>query len=862
MGKSRLVREFLAATDGARSRVAVAQCGQFGERPYGPILDLLETFATGSAAIAPADSRGAQLAALQAAFGRAAEKHALVGVIEDFHWADRGTAAVLELLAASIERRRVLIVVTYRSDELHAGHPLFVPLGNLLRLGNVWPIAVRALNPREAATLVDATLAERDEQVPRHVRREIARAGEGNPFFTEELLKDAVDRVRGRPEGETLPTTVRAAIVHRLEPLDERDRAVLTQAAVIGRRFDGDLLAQTLDTSFEELLPTLQRARRCQLVEETDEPRVFRFRHALTREAIYEDLLVAQRRPLHQRIALALEASGAERSVEAIAYHAWASGNREKALHYGERAGDAALALHEYAGAIATYERTLGLLDAGGGDAARVAAKIGTSYFRSGVMDRAVEYYAPAWNYVRSHPGGAESTFRLARNFGAALFNDGRGSEAMAFWRDALPVVLGCGDARIADLARLTYAAYLVDDGHVEAADALLGAVDPSRVECDPELAVTYWGVQCISGALRHDRARLHDAVERLCAPQPGRDVLGPLNDALGEAGMAALYVGESACARRCLEANLAACVELRSSAMLRADASVALAFERALAGAYDEAAALHAGAMALIGETKVTWNRAHCVALLVGLATANATLRAEEPGADSLESAFASGKAPVYGPLAALVAELLIRRGESGRARKLLRRAVRAAADAALSLGTFPLVVVAAGACERADADLVRALARRDAFRGAAPQAAADLAEAILARRFGEANASLAARAAAAFGTVGWPYFEALAYAEAGDAGAAAAIRKRIGASEPSPASGAVDGLAGVLSARELEIARLVARGRSNKEISSALFVSVKLVEKQLSSIYKKLEIRSRNQLTAKVLAEGDEDP
>src|SRR5450755_1458288 len=505
IGKSRLIREFIGGTQAARGRVAIAQCRPFGSRPYGPILELLETFAPESAGIVPADSQHNQHEALVDAFVRASGKHALIGVVEDFHWADLGTAAVLSLLSEAVANRRILLVVTYRSDELHSDHPLFIPLGLLLRNQTMRQLDLAALSTRETAELIDAALDGQAANITRQTRRDIARVGEGNPFFTEELLKGTVDRDFAGRLGGSLPTTVRAAILQRIEPLDARDRPILTQAAVIGRRFEGDLLAQTLDATFDSLLPTLQRARRCQLVEETDAPRAFRFRHALTREAVYDDLLAAQRRPLHERIALALEAAGDEKAIDDLAYHWWASGDRSKALHYGERAGDIALALYEHAGAIAAYERTLALLDPAGRDAARVNEKIGTSYYRFGLMDRAVEHYALAWDFFRDTRDDPAFLFRLTRNMCGALYDYGGAPEALAFWSDALTVIDACGDARIADLARISYAAYLIDDGDVEATLAILRSVDERRISADPELAVPYWGATCVASAFQGD---------------------------------------------------------------------------------------------------------------------------------------------------------------------------------------------------------------------------------------------------------------------------------------------------------------------------------------------------------------------
>jgi DNA-binding NarL/FixJ family response regulator len=859
VGKSRLIREFLEGTPAARGHVAIAQCRAFGSRPYGPILDLLEAFSPESAVIKPADSQHAQHEMLVGGILRAADKHALIGIVEDFHWADLGTAAVLTLLSEALANRRVMLVVTYRSDELHSDHPLYIPLGSLLRIPTVRRLELPALSAREAAELIDAALDGLAANVTRQTRRDIARVGEGNPFFTEELLKGTVDRDFATRSGSTLPTTVRAAIVQRMEPLESRDRRILTQAAVIGRRFDCGLLAQTLDATFDSLLPTLQRARRCQLVEETDEPRVFRFRHALTREAIYDDLLAAQRRPLHERIAVALEAAGEENSIDDLAYHWWASGDRAKALQYGERAGDVALSLFEHGGAIVAYERTLALLDPAGCDAARVNEKVGTGYYRAGLMDRAIEHYAPAWEYFRDTRDDPTYIFRLTRNMCGAMYNDGRASDALAFWTEALKVIVACGDARIADLARISYAAYLIDDGQVEQTLAILNSVDERRLVDDPELAIPYWGAACVASAFQGDRDQLLIAVDRLCSMRKQRSLLGPFNDAAGEAGTAALIVGDTASARRCLSAGLDACVTLKSTAMLLADTLLSNAIERTFAGAYAEAKSMYVRALSLVGETKVTWYRAWFVALWVGTATGDAALLADEPDPTAIDRAIESGKVQLFGPLVAVYASILISRGEGEAARLLLRRALAAASAATLSLGTFPLIVVAAQSCDAPDIDAVRALATRDAARGAASAATADLADAILARRFGRTDNAITAakRAAAGFEAIGWPYFESIALDEAGNAAAARAIRERIGHIEPQmPQASGEDGIPTLLNGRALEIARLVASGCSNREVAATLFVSVKLVEKHLSSIYRKLGVRSRGQLAARMLA------
>jgi len=843
LGKSRLVRAFLEKTQSARSRVAVAQCRPFGDRPYGAILDLLEAFAPAAERASAGSSRDDHQKRLVDGLLNASEKHALVAVIEDLHWADRGTAEILERLCASIATRRILVVATYRSDEIHQDHPLYVPIAAVMRKAAVWTVPLQPLSARETAEFVDATLEEGATSVSRQTRRDVMRICEGNPFFAEELLKGAIDNADAERSGSVLPTTVRAAILQRMEPLDARDRRILTQAAVIGRRFAGDVLAQTLDASFDALLPTLQRARRCQLVEETDDPRVFRFRHALTREAIYDDLLAAQRRPLHERIARTLEAGDGERVLEDLAYHWWACGNRDKALLYGERAGDTALREYEYAGAIAAYERTLRLLEPLERDAARVNEKIGTAHYRAGFMDRAIEHYEVAWEFFRTTRDDPAYLFRTARNVAGALHNDGRVADSLALWNEAAAVVSACGDERWTTLTQVQRAAYLVDAGYVSEALAALAAVDPERIEGDFELALGYWGSLCVASALQGDLAGLRAGAERIFAMRPGRGNLGPLSDALLEAGSAALYVGETACARRCFEEALTACVTMKSTDMLLADTLLVGAFERLLAGAYDAARDAARRALSLVGETKISWQRARVVGAWLNLATGEPN-PAGALTAAHLDDAFATGKPQIYGPLAAAAAEAAVRRGEEREARALQRRALDAALEAASSLGSFPLVVTAAGACDASDAKRVRALAARDAAKGPAPAAAAALAEALLERRFGDAERARehARRAAGGFAVAGWPYFEALARAEADDAGS------NTGRSRAA------------LTPRESEIAELVAGGHSNREVARALFVSVKLVEKQLSSIYQKFGIRSRTQLAARLLARASD--
>jgi predicted ATPase len=360
VGKSRLIAEFCGSLAYTRWRIGHGPCLEDGRRPYGPILDALARLDPTAAALAPAATKQEQFDAVAERLAALAAKTALVVVIEDLHWADAATFDLLAYLAPKIHNLRVLILASFRPDELHPEHPATAGVSKIARTSRAGRVDLAPLSGVELRTFIDEALD--GITLPDETRRAIALAGDGNPFFTEELLKSAVERNAARADGRArrdVPLTVRATLLDRLRPFDEHERSVVRHAAVIGRTFELELLAATLEAEPAALLPALRRARDFQLVEEIS-PSLFRFRHGLTREAIYGEFLGAELRPLHRGIAVALEgAPEDDRSVAALAYHWWAAGDDERSARYNELAGDAAGRLHAHEDAIAFYERAL-----------------------------------------------------------------------------------------------------------------------------------------------------------------------------------------------------------------------------------------------------------------------------------------------------------------------------------------------------------------------------------------------------------------------------------------------------------------------------------------------------------------------
>jgi predicted ATPase len=165
-------------------------------------------------------------------------------------------------------------------------------------------------------------------------------------------------------------------VIERVRQLDRRTRAVLFCASVIGRRFDLHVLTATAAQPPAEIRTALACACALQLLEREDTGgERFMFRHALTRDIVYGEMLAARTRPLHRRIARALEAN-ADAPIEDVAYHWWAARDRRRGVRTNELAGDLAAAVHASGVALVHYGRALALVDARSESNVRLTEKI------------------------------------------------------------------------------------------------------------------------------------------------------------------------------------------------------------------------------------------------------------------------------------------------------------------------------------------------------------------------------------------------------------------------------------------------------------------------------------------------------
>ncbi|WP_214110547.1 helix-turn-helix transcriptional regulator [Acrocarpospora catenulata] len=369
IGKTRLVKELSRLAGERGFEVLVGQCAELGDAlPYLPLADALRgagpdgpvpgalaarpvlrrLLPDGEAA--PGDPVTGGLAQQRlfgstiSLLGEVAGQRPVLLVLEDLHWADRSTRDLVVFLTRMLQRERVCLVGTYRTDDLHRRHPLRPVLAELHRLPLVTGVELAPL-PDDAIAAHLLELCDGDTAVLDGV---IRRAG-GNPFFAEELFAATA-------EAERLPGTLADVLMARVEGLPDTAQQVIRVAAVAGRRVDHDLLraaAGLADGPLEESLREIVSRGLLTVDRRTG----YQFRHALLQEAVYGDLLPGERTRLHLAFAgLLTELGGAPAE---LAHHYAAAHDPRGAVLASVAAGRRAIELGAPAEAHRHFDRAL-----------------------------------------------------------------------------------------------------------------------------------------------------------------------------------------------------------------------------------------------------------------------------------------------------------------------------------------------------------------------------------------------------------------------------------------------------------------------------------------------------------------------
>lgn len=415
IGKTRLVTELAARARELGCTVLVGQCAELGDSlPYLPLADALRDPALAdairarpvlgrllpdAAADTDGDAGGAGLTqqqlfgAVLGLLGELATERPVLLVFEDLHWADRSTRDLLTFLSRVLNRERICFVGTYRTDDLHRRHPLRPLVAELLRLPSMTGVTLEPL-PREALA---GHLAERSGgHAVERLDAVLARA-DGNPFYAEELLDAG-------PDDANLPTELADLLLERAERVSERARQVLRVASVAGHRVSDELVREVSGlgrAEYEESLREIVSHRL--LVPAGDEG--YTFRHALLREAVYADLLPGERTRLHLAFAeLLADRHGAPAE---LAHHYLAGHDTAGSLRASVAAAREAGRLGAPAEAYRHFDQALSLWEAVP-DAASVA---GMSRVRA-------ELHSAAAAADSGSPRRAATLLRRARPYG------------------------------------------------------------------------------------------------------------------------------------------------------------------------------------------------------------------------------------------------------------------------------------------------------------------------------------------------------------------------------------------------------------------------------------------------------------
>ncbi len=286
----------------------------------------------------------------------------IVLVLDDLQWADQSGLQLLVHLVSSAQPMRLLILGTYRDDELAASHPLMEALAALWRQPRVSRIDLSGLDEQGVESLLAAGAGYALDDEATALAQLIHRDTDGNPFFVTELLRHladagqiSVDPTRGWIAQTdlsqiTMPNSLREVIGMRVGRLGPDAERLLWTAAVMGLDFDFSVLALATSTSEDVLLDTLDRAASAALVYEvTEVAGQFRFRHALIQRTLYDGIGATRRGVLHRQVAVAIEdfhAGRVERQAGELARH-WSKTGRPAdlatAVTYAKQAADEAL---------------------------------------------------------------------------------------------------------------------------------------------------------------------------------------------------------------------------------------------------------------------------------------------------------------------------------------------------------------------------------------------------------------------------------------------------------------------------------------------------------------------------------------
>ncbi|MFZ1118259.1 MAG: AAA family ATPase [Propionibacteriaceae bacterium] len=501
VGKSRLVAEIADEAQARGMRVLTGHCVEMsGTPPYLPYVEIIEQaissprssvallealgeVAPEIARIAPALRRAfpgipppvelpAELArryvwnSFSEFVGRAAQRQPLLLVLEDLHWAGESTVLLTEYLAPLLPDIPVLVLGTYRDDEVDLNHPLARVLGQLGRRRLIEQVGLHRLSFDGVRAMLRGLAG---QPAPEQLVQVIDRETEGNPFFVEEVylhlaesgvLLDQLGRMRAdlRLEEVSVPESIRLVLGQRLGHLAASTREVLIAAAVFGRMFATELVGEVVDADPDALFEAFDEAERARLVAPGRVPGELMFGHELIRQTLLSGVSAVKRERLHLRASEAISRryfDDLEGHAADLAYHlshAGNAGDRASLVRYLMVAGDRAFDAAAFNDSVGHFEHALALIPVSDElGRAELLERLAMALRSVGRWDDALRTMNEALDHYEVL-GRAEDIGRLGWAMVYQLTWNGQLIEAVAVCRRAMTPL---GDTASADKARL-----------------------------------------------------------------------------------------------------------------------------------------------------------------------------------------------------------------------------------------------------------------------------------------------------------------------------------------------------------------------------------------------------------------------
>ena len=431
-GKTRLVTEFLKEAKKQAVTVLSGWCLSNAAVPYFPFFEAFNEYFTSDRApndievkswlmgppqegkygrapvVTPQVWKDQTFTAVANTLAAISTKQPVILFLDDLHWADSASLALVHYLAFSVNSEKVLLLGTFRSEQLLADqegrpHPLVETLRQMRRQDLVKEISVSSLDQKGVSKLAINMLGGSLEP---KLASKLADESQGNPLFVVESLRMlnehnglVCDSNQWRLSSDSIgiPPKIKDIILQRLSVVPRNQRNILEIAAVIGEKFDPNLLANVLGQDQLEVIKLLD-----DLGKDTSlvrcEGELYRFDHARTRDAIYGDISSALKRVYHGKVAQTLEsrAENGKLPLNDLAYQYAHSGNKEKAVKYSLAAAQDALSKWSNSEAIKQF--TFVMLEAGNKpgplqEKAIALEGLGDAYYASNNFKQAITTY-------------------------------------------------------------------------------------------------------------------------------------------------------------------------------------------------------------------------------------------------------------------------------------------------------------------------------------------------------------------------------------------------------------------------------------------------------------------------------------